>query len=140
MLCVPSFIQARIPDKGFSKTLEAFSRVACEDEDLFDYNKGLIRGLTYTNKRALRAFARLDCVSAEELVAAIRRLVTEKISFDNLLLLERFVTLKAADAEMSWQFLEKLGMLEPLTFIKCDNKYLCSIEFIAKTPPLGLYP
>jgi hypothetical protein len=110
-LSVPSLVQARIPDKGYSKTLEAFSRVACEDEALFEYNKGFIRALSYTNKRALRALARLDSVSAQELVAAIRRLVTEKISFDNLLLLERFVTLKGADAEMSWQFLEKLGML-----------------------------
>jgi hypothetical protein len=111
-LSVPFFVQARIPDKGYSKTLKAFSRVACEDEDLFEYNKGLIRGLNYTNKRALRAFARLDSVSAKELVAAIRRLVTEKISFDSLLLLERFVTLKGADAEMSWQFLDHLGMLD----------------------------
>jgi hypothetical protein len=110
-LSIPSFVQARIPDKGYTKTLEAFSRVGCEDEALFDYNKGLIRSLSYTNKRALRAFARLDCVSAEELVAAIQRLVTEKISFDNLLLLERFVTLEGADSELSWQFLEKLAKL-----------------------------
>lgn len=110
-LSVPAFVQARIPDKGYLETLEAFSRVACEDEALFQYNRGLIRSLNYTNKRALRAFTRLDEVSAEELVTAIRRLVTEEISFDNLLLLERFVTLNGADAEMSWRFLEKLGTL-----------------------------
>ena len=103
--------QVRIPDKGYQQTLEAFSRVACEDEDLFEYNRGLIRALNYTNKRALRSFARIDEISAEALVAALRRLVTEKISFDNLLLLEHFVTLKGADAELSWQFLEKLGKL-----------------------------
>lgn len=109
---VPSFVQARrIPDKGYSETLAAFSRVACEDESLFEYNKGIIRSLSYTNKRALRAFARLDYVSAQELVDAIRRLVTEKISFDDLLLLERFVILDGADAETAWQFLDKLGML-----------------------------
>ena len=103
--------QVRIPDKGYQQTLEAFSRVACEDEDLFEYNRGLLRGLSYTNKRALRAFARLDGISAEVLVAALKRLVTEKISFDNLLLFEQFVTLKGADAELSWQFLDKLGSL-----------------------------
>ena len=111
-LCVPVLAQARIPDKGYSKTLEAFSRVACEDESLFEFNRGLIRALNYTNKRALRAFAQLDDISADELVAAIRRLVTEEISFDNLLLLEQFVTLDGADAHMSWQFLEKLGDLD----------------------------
>lgn len=103
--------QVRIPDKGYQETLEAFSRVACEDEELFEYYRGLLRSLSYTNKRALRAFARLDEISADELVAAVQRLVTEKISFDNLLLFERFVTLQGADAELSWQFLEKLGSL-----------------------------
>ncbi len=102
---------ARIPDKGYAETLEAFSRVACEDEELFDYNKGLIRALSYTNKRALRAFARIDSIPAADLVAAIQRLVTEKISFENLLLLERFVTLEGADASLAWQFLDELASL-----------------------------
>ncbi len=111
-LCGPALVQARIPDKGYSKTLEAFSRVACEDETLFTFNKGLIRALDYTNKRALRAFANLECISAVELVAVLRRLLNEEISFDNLLLLERFVTLKGGNAEMSWLFLEKLKELD----------------------------
>lgn len=113
LLCVsiPSLVQARIPDKGYAETLTAFSRVACEDEALFKYNKGLIRSLNYTNKRALRAFTRLYQISAAELVATLRRLVYEKISFDNLLLLERFVTLEGATAENAWQFLERLGSL-----------------------------
>ncbi len=108
----PASVQARISDKGYRQTLEAFSRVACEDESLFEFNKGLIHALNYTNKRALRAFAQLEYVSADELVAAIRRLVTEEISFDNLRLLEQFVTLQGADAEKSWQFLEKLKKLD----------------------------
>jgi hypothetical protein len=86
-LSVPGSLQARVPDKGYSQTLEAFSRVACEDEALFDYNRGLIRALNYTNQRALRAFSKLECISAAELVAALRRLVAEEIAFDNLLLL-----------------------------------------------------
>lgn len=102
---------AKVSDNGYIETMEAFSRVACEDDDLFQFNKGLIRGLTYTNKRALRAFSQLDTVSADELVATIRRLVTEKISFNNLLLLEQFVTLEGATAENSWKYLEKLGSL-----------------------------
>ncbi len=104
-------LQARIPDKGYAETLKAFSRVACEDEDLFEFNKSFIRALSYTNKRALRAFSKIDSIPAEDLVAALRRLVTEKISFDNLLLLERFVTLEGADVSLAWQFLEKLGTL-----------------------------
>lgn len=111
-LGVPSSVQARSSDKGYRETLESFSRVACEDESLFEFYKGLIHALNYTNKRALRAFARLDYISADELVAVIKRLVTEKISFDNLLLLEQFVTLRGADAENSWQFLEKLEKLD----------------------------
>ncbi len=108
---IPSLVQARIPDKGYTETLAAFSRVACEDEALFEYNKGIIRSLNYTNKRALRAFSRLDCVTAAELVATLQRLVTEEIGFDNLLLLERFVTLEGATAESAWQFLDRLASL-----------------------------
>jgi hypothetical protein len=107
----PSPVQARIPDKGYSRALEGFSRVACTDEDLFQYNKGLIRALNYTNRRALAAFSRIEHITAEELVASLRKLLTTTISFDNLLLLERFVTLQGADVQMSWQFLEKLDVL-----------------------------
>ena len=105
-------VQARIPDKGYKKTAEAFARVACEDEELFHYKKDLIRSLSYTNKRALRAFARLEAITAEELVDALERLVFETISFDDLQLLEQFVTLEGADAQLSWQFLEKLAALD----------------------------
>lgn len=113
LICMgmPSLVQARIPDKGYAETVSAFSRVACEDTALFEYNKGIIRSLNYTNKRALRAFARLDCITAAELVATLRRLVTERIGFDNLLLLERFVTLDGATAENAWHFLDRLGSL-----------------------------
>lgn len=102
---------AKVSENGYTETMESFRRVACEDDDLFQFNKGLVRILTYTNKRALRAFAKLDTVSADELVATIRRLVTEKISFNSLLLLEQFVTLEGATAENSWQLLEKLASL-----------------------------
>lgn len=111
-LCFPLLAQARIPDNGYKKTVEAFSKVACEDEQLFQYKKDLIRSLDYTNKRALRAFAKLDGISAVELVATLERLIYEKISFDNMQLLERFVTLAGATAEMSWQFLDVLAKLD----------------------------
>lgn len=104
---------AGLPDKGYYKTVEAFRQVACEDEELFNYNKEIIRALTYTNMRALRSFCKLQCISAQEIVKTLRRLVTTRISFDNQLLLERFVTLDGADVEMSWQFLEQL---EGLTY------------------------
>ena len=103
--------EARIPDKGYKKTAEAFSRVACEDEALFAYKKDLIRSLDYTKKRALRAFSRIDSITAEELVASLERLVFAKISFDNMQLLERFVTLEGATAELAWTFLERLARL-----------------------------
>ncbi len=108
----PPASRAKIPDKGYKKTVEAFSRVACEDEALFEYKKDLIRSLTYTNKRALRAFAKIDSISARELVATLERLVFEKISFDNVQLLERFVTLRGASIEMAWQFLDQLAKLD----------------------------
>ncbi len=101
-----------IPDRGYSETVDAFSRVACEDEEAFEYNKSVIRALSYTNKRVLRAFCQLDCVSAKELIASLKKLVKSSIGFDNLLLLERFVRLNGANVELSWQFLKKLETLE----------------------------
>jgi len=109
---ISSTVHARIPDKGYSMAAEAFSRVSCGDEELFEYNKGFIRVLSYTNKRAMQAFSRLEDVTAEELVAIMRKLITTNIGFDNLLLFERFVTLKGADPERSWKFLNKLETLE----------------------------
>ena len=112
LLVSPLYSSARVPDNGYKITVAAFSRVACEDEELFEYKKDLIRALSYTNKRALRAFAQIDSISAAELVASLERLVYEKISFDNLQLLERFVSLEGADATISWQFLDKLAKLD----------------------------
>jgi len=111
ILGVPSIVQSNIPDKGYIETLEAFSSVACEGGELFDYNKGLIRALNYTNKRAFRAFTKIDNVTGEELVASMRRLINTHIGFDDLLLLERFVSLEGADIEKSWLLLEKLAPL-----------------------------
>lgn len=109
--CHPRLLEARVPDNGYSQTLESFRRVACEDEDLFEYKKGLIRGLNYTNKKVLRALARLEFVTPQGLATALEKLLTEEISYDNLLVLERFVTLKGADMETSWQLLATLGTL-----------------------------
>ncbi|MEN8199879.1 MAG: hypothetical protein ABFR63_07370, partial [Thermodesulfobacteriota bacterium] len=103
--------EAGVTDKGYAKTLEALSSVICGDDELLNYNKGLIRALSYTNKRALRAFSLLPDISAEELVLSLKRLVNTPISFDNLLLFERFVTLQGADVDNSWQFLEKMEAL-----------------------------
>lgn len=108
----PLLAQARIPDNGYKKTVEAFAIVACEDEQLFQYKKDLIRSLNYTNKRVLRAFSKMEYISAAELVATLERLVYEKISFDNMQLLEHFVTLNSATAKMSWQFLDELAKLD----------------------------
>ena len=114
LLCFlfPPVVSARVPDKGYNKTLEAFSRVVCDDGELFQYNRGLIRGLNYTNMLVLRSFSRLDSISPEELVVTLRRLVMDEISYDNQLLLGRFVTLDGADMEGSWQFLERLETLD----------------------------
>lgn len=112
VLGTSSIADADIPDRGYSETVEAFSRVACEDEGLFEYNKSVIRALSYTNKRALRSFCKLECATADELVASLKKLVKSRIGFDNLLLFERFVTLKGASVELSWQFLEKIKTLE----------------------------
>ncbi|MBU1417710.1 MAG: hypothetical protein KKD01_09525 [Proteobacteria bacterium] len=112
-------------DKGYYKTLEAFRQVACQDEELFNYNKDLIRVLNYTNMRALRSFVQLECISAQEIVDTLKRLVTAKISFTNQLLLEHFVTLEGADVEMSWQF---LGKLENLTY--SASRVMTAFEFV----------
>lgn len=108
----PDTVQARIPDNGYRKTVEAFSAVMHGDEELLNYNKSLIRGLDYTRKRALRAFALLEKLCPEELVAALQKLYGTAIRFDDLLLLEQFVLLEGANIDLAWQFLGKLGGLD----------------------------
>ncbi len=108
---VPSAVQARIPDNGYRKTVEAFSAVVGADEELLNYNKSLIRGLDYTHKRALRAFSQLEMLCPEELVTVLQKLYGTAIRFDDLLLLEHFVLLEDADIDLAWEFLEKLGSL-----------------------------
>lgn len=105
-------VHAAIPDNGYRKTVEVFSAVIGEDKELLHYNKGLIRGLDYTHKRAFRAFAMLETVCSEELIAVLKKLYGTPIRFDDLLLLEHFVLLEGADIDLSWQFLEKLGGLD----------------------------
>ena len=107
----PLIATAGASAKGYSVTLEAFRQVACEDEELFHYNKDIIKALDYTNMRVLRSFTQLPCISAQEIVDVLRRLVTAKISFEDQLLLERFVTLEGADVVSSWQFLKQLDGL-----------------------------
>ena len=122
---IPLATTAGSPDKGYYKTLEAFRQVACEDEELFRYNKEIIKALNYTNMRVLRSFTRLQCISAQEIVETLRRLVTARISFDNQLLLEHFVTLEGADVKMSWQFLEEL---EGLSY--SAGRVMTAFEFV----------
>jgi hypothetical protein len=105
-------VHAVIPDNGYRKSVEAFSAVMGADEELLNYNKSLIRGLDYTHKRALRAFAMLETVCPEELVAVLQKLYGTAIRFDDLLLLEQFVLLEGANIDLAWQFLEKLGKLD----------------------------
>ena len=93
-------------------TLAAFRRVDCMDEERFNYHKDIIRSLSYTRMRALRAFCSLEEIYAEEAIATLKRLVFAPLSFEQVLFFETFAALDGATVDKSWQLLELTSEFE----------------------------
>ncbi len=110
--CVPSFTSAaNVLESPVEITKGAFRQVDCMDERRYDYYKEIIKSLTYTKMRALRAFCYLEGMYAEEAIAALEKLVFQDISFDQVRFLEAFAELDGATGAKSWQLLDKISGL-----------------------------
>jgi hypothetical protein len=93
-------------------TMGAFRQVDCMDERRYDYYKEIIKSLSYTKMRALRAFCYVEGISAEEAIEALERLVFQDISFDQVRFLEAFTELDGANGAKSWQLLDQIRSLD----------------------------
>ncbi|MGI9537594.1 MAG: hypothetical protein ACR2PB_11010 [Desulfocapsaceae bacterium] len=93
-------------------TLAAFRGVDCMDDERYRYHKDIIRSLSYTKMRALRAFCYLDEIYAEEAIEALDKLVFAPLSFDQVRFFETFAELDGATVAKSWQLLELTSNLD----------------------------
>lgn len=105
-------VKASVLDNPLEITETAFRRVACMDDQRFNYHKDVIRSLSYTKMRALRAFCRLEGIYAEEAIEALERIVFAPLSFDQVRFFEHFATLDGATFDKSWHLLELTSGLE----------------------------
>ncbi len=103
---------AGVIDNPLEITLAAFRQVACMDDERYNHYKDIIRNLSYTKMRALRAFCRLDGIYADEAIDSLERLVFYPLSFDQVRFFETFAGLDSVTAARSWQLLDLTGDLE----------------------------
>ena len=99
-------------DSPLEITLAAFRQVDCMDEVRYNYHKDIIRSLSYTKMRALRAFCYLDEIYAEEAIETLDKLVFTPLSFDQVRFFETFTGLDGATVAKSWQLLKLTSGLE----------------------------
>jgi hypothetical protein len=99
-------------DSPTETTLAAFRQVDCMDDQRYRYHKDVIRALSYTRMRALRAFCTLEEIYAEEAIETLERLVFAPLSFEQVLIFETFAGLDGATVAKSWQLLELTSELD----------------------------
>ncbi len=99
-------------DTPLEITMGAFLQVDCMDGQRYTYYKDIIKSLSYTRMRALRAFCHLDDIYAEEAIETLNRLVFEPLSFDQVRFFESFAELDGASAAKGWQLLDLTSGLD----------------------------
>ncbi len=82
------------------------------DDKRYNYYKDIIRALSYTRMRALRAFCSLEEIYAHEVIDSLERLVFTPLSFEQVLFFETFAPLDGATVVKSWQLLELTAELD----------------------------
>ena len=99
-------------DSPLEITLAAFRQVSCMDDRRYNYHKDVIRSLSYTKMRALRAFCYLDEIYAEEAIETLQKLAFASLNFDQVRFFETFSRLDGATVAKSWQLLELTSGLD----------------------------
>jgi hypothetical protein len=95
------------------QTMEALYKLKMSESQI-GTAKELVKNLTYTHMRVVRAISALPSMTGEGMLDALRQLPRIQITFDHLLVLEHFVTLPDVHIEVVWKFLKKL---EGLNFV-----------------------
>ncbi len=97
---------ASVLESPLEITMAAFRQVDCMDETRYNYYREIIKSLSYTRMRALRAFCYLDGFYADEAIETLERLAFEPLTFDQVRLFEAFSELDGASSAAGWQLLD----------------------------------
>jgi len=103
---------AAFGDRLYSETVEAFEQVDCLSPEEFDYYKGLIEALSYTNLKIFKTFCSLPTILPDEAIVVLKRLVGIRIKYDHIGIFENFVYQDGINMEEGWQLLSRLSELK----------------------------
>lgn len=150
MLCVPQirteislillllFVQvshtfASIADAPYQNTLDTLVVHSLLQEDDADISREIVKTLSYAQQRGLRAFCLLADINDTNVHDVIEQFSQTVVSFETILLLEKFVQSPQATISLCWQLIELLSKSSLVA--KASIKSLLQKEM---TPPVTI--
>ena len=114
LLLTGGFAPARagLADRSYDEAIAAFRQAAGSNDQLVAENAGRIKALSYTDRRAFRAFCLLPGIGSTKLVELLGQLAERHIQFAHLPLLEYYVLLPGADRQGADLLLAELASLD----------------------------
>lgn len=99
-------------DTAYATTLELYAGLPGAVQPPAAEEQRLLKSLTYTEMRALRAFCALPAMTREEAGRILRELPTRKIRYQHVGLLEKLVAIDGATVADCWRLLERLAAID----------------------------
>lgn len=104
--------RAASKNRLYDQTVEAFEQVSCLTPEQFNYHKGLIKTLGYTNLNVFKAFCSLPTIFADKAITVLKRLAVTRIKYDHVAIFENFIYQDDITMEDGWQLLVLLNNLK----------------------------
>ena len=99
-------------DTAYTTTLEIYAGLPGAAQPPAEEDQLLIRNLTYTEMRALRALCALPAMTGPEAGRVLRELPARKIRYQHVPLLEKVVSIDGATVADSWRLLARLATVD----------------------------
>ena len=99
-------------DTAYTTTLEIYAGLPGAAQPPAEEDQLLIRNLTYTEMRALRALCALPAMTGPEAGRVLRELPARKIRYQHVPLLEKLVSIDGATVADSWRLLARLATVD----------------------------
>lgn len=125
---------ASLRDTAFEKTLAIFIRLPGRNQARQQENEQLLKALSYTHMRALRAFCNLPGMTGTEAETILRRLPEKTIRYEHVPLLERLTRIDEATADSCWRLLARL---ETVGFV--SSRILAGLANVGKMTTADLF-
>ncbi len=122
----PTKTFALLEETAFDETISIYRKIA--GNTAVKHDQPLIRKLSYSQLRALRAFCKLQNITTKDIQPTLKKLQKNDIRYGAVLLLDYFTELPQATITTSWIFLD---LLSNTTFT--TTKALASLTQV--TPP-----